>query len=275
MEDNRRTRLPHATSPAPRNPTFGHHFNYPDFPDGGLCRAARQGKPDDCTDIPAEDTTPATSSSAISSTKTVASASGAVASNPLPARAQRLPALRPRQEHLPEFRPLPSDLRRRLPPAFRRHPTPPRKSRNTSMRSSRPYQWWASTGPTISTSRRIISTRCTPWLSIPISVGQGLCRIPVGRGDACLPRHPVGARQDSPYRNRSVRRAWELFQRMKRGAFPDGTTSLRAKIDMASPNMNLRDRPSTASATPPTTAPATAGASPIVLAPSRTPSRTR
>ena len=46
---------------------------------------------------------------------------------------------------------------------------------------------------------------------------------------------------DSPYRNRSVTENLELFQRMKAGEFPDGTHILRAKIDMASPNMNLRD----------------------------------
>ena len=47
--------------------------------------------------------------------------------------------------------------------------------------------------------------------------------------------------QDSPYRNRSVTENLELFQRMKAGEFPDGTHILRAKIDMASPNINLRD----------------------------------
>jgi len=47
--------------------------------------------------------------------------------------------------------------------------------------------------------------------------------------------------KDSPYRNRSVTENLELFQRMKAGEFPDGTHILRAKIDMASPNINLRD----------------------------------
>ena len=47
--------------------------------------------------------------------------------------------------------------------------------------------------------------------------------------------------KDSPYRNRSVTENIELFQRMKAGEFPDGTHILRAKIDMASPNINLRD----------------------------------
>ncbi len=47
--------------------------------------------------------------------------------------------------------------------------------------------------------------------------------------------------QDSPFRNRSVAENLDLFQRMKAGEFPDGARSLRSKIDMASPNMWLRD----------------------------------
>src|ERR1700686_898680 len=47
--------------------------------------------------------------------------------------------------------------------------------------------------------------------------------------------------QESPYRNRSVAENLDLFRRMKAGEFPDGTRTLRAKIDMASPNLNLRD----------------------------------
>ncbi len=49
------------------------------------------------------------------------------------------------------------------------------------------------------------------------------------------------AGKDSPFRNRSVEENLDLFARMKAGEFPDGTHVLRAKIDMASPNMNLRD----------------------------------
>ncbi len=47
--------------------------------------------------------------------------------------------------------------------------------------------------------------------------------------------------QDSPYRNRSVEENLDLFQGMKRGEFADGSRVLRAKIDMGSPNLNLRD----------------------------------
>ncbi len=47
--------------------------------------------------------------------------------------------------------------------------------------------------------------------------------------------------KDSPYRNRTVEENLDLFQRMKKGEFPDGSRVLRAKIDMASPNLNMRD----------------------------------
>ena len=47
--------------------------------------------------------------------------------------------------------------------------------------------------------------------------------------------------KNSPYRDRSVEENLDLFQRMKNGEFEDGTRTLRAKIDMASPNMNMRD----------------------------------
>jgi glutaminyl-tRNA synthetase len=47
--------------------------------------------------------------------------------------------------------------------------------------------------------------------------------------------------KDSPYRNRSVEENLALFERMRAGEFPDGSRTLRAKIDMASPNFNLRD----------------------------------
>ncbi len=47
--------------------------------------------------------------------------------------------------------------------------------------------------------------------------------------------------KNSPYRDRSVEENLDLFERMKNGEFEDGTHTLRAKIDMASPNMNMRD----------------------------------
>ncbi|MFA6457085.1 MAG: glutamine--tRNA ligase/YqeY domain fusion protein [Bacteroidota bacterium] len=47
--------------------------------------------------------------------------------------------------------------------------------------------------------------------------------------------------KESPFRNRSVEENLDLFERMKIGEFPNGAKTLRAKIDMASPNINLRD----------------------------------
>ena len=53
--------------------------------------------------------------------------------------------------------------------------------------------------------------------------------------DAGKPSRP------SPWRDRSVEENLDLFERMKNGEFPDGSHTLRAKIDLASPNMNMRD----------------------------------
>jgi glutaminyl-tRNA synthetase len=47
--------------------------------------------------------------------------------------------------------------------------------------------------------------------------------------------------KESPYRNRSVEENLNLFERMRAGEFPDGSRVLRAKIDMTSPNLNMRD----------------------------------
>jgi glutaminyl-tRNA synthetase len=47
--------------------------------------------------------------------------------------------------------------------------------------------------------------------------------------------------KDSPHRNREAKENLDLFERMRKGEFPDGSRVLRAKIDMASPNLNLRD----------------------------------
>lgn len=47
--------------------------------------------------------------------------------------------------------------------------------------------------------------------------------------------------KESPYRNRSIEENLDLFRRMKAGEFPEGSRTLRARIDMASPNINMRD----------------------------------
>jgi glutaminyl-tRNA synthetase len=49
------------------------------------------------------------------------------------------------------------------------------------------------------------------------------------------------AGKESPYRHRSIEENLDLFERMRAGEFPDGSRTLRAKIDMASPNLNMRD----------------------------------
>ncbi|RLB07150.1 MAG: glutamine--tRNA ligase [Deltaproteobacteria bacterium] len=52
---------------------------------------------------------------------------------------------------------------------------------------------------------------------------------------------PTKPGKESPYRNRTVEENLELFERMKRGEFKEGEKTLRAKIDMSSPNLNMRD----------------------------------
>jgi glutaminyl-tRNA synthetase len=47
--------------------------------------------------------------------------------------------------------------------------------------------------------------------------------------------------RESPFRNRPIEESLDLFQRMRAGEFPDGSRTLRARIDMASPNINMRD----------------------------------
>ena len=58
---------------------------------------------------------------------------------------------------------------------------------------------------------------------------------------AALKGTPTEPGKNSPYRNRSVKENLDLFERMKNGEFPDGTHTLRAKIDMAHTNMLMRD----------------------------------
>lgn len=58
---------------------------------------------------------------------------------------------------------------------------------------------------------------------------------------AALKGTPTEPGKDSPYRNRSVEENLQLFEKMKNGEFKDGAKVLRAKVDMASPNMHMRD----------------------------------
>lgn len=54
-------------------------------------------------------------------------------------------------------------------------------------------------------------------------------------------KNPTEDGVESPYRNRPIEESLELFEKMKNGEFEEGSMSLRAKIDMTSPNMNMRD----------------------------------
>jgi len=58
---------------------------------------------------------------------------------------------------------------------------------------------------------------------------------------AAMKGTPTESGSDSPYRSRTVEENLDLFRRMKKGEFPDGSRTLRAKIDMSSPNMLMRD----------------------------------
>jgi glutaminyl-tRNA synthetase len=58
---------------------------------------------------------------------------------------------------------------------------------------------------------------------------------------AAMKGTPTKPGEESPYRSRSIEESLDLFERMKNGEFPDGTRVVRAKIDMANPNMHLRD----------------------------------
>ncbi|MBO9673562.1 MAG: glutamine--tRNA ligase/YqeY domain fusion protein [Sphingobacteriaceae bacterium] len=74
-------------------------------------------------------------------------------------------------------------------------------------------------------------------------IEKGLAYVDESSADeiAALKGTPTEPGQDSPYRNRSIEENLNIFTKMKNGEFPDGAYTLRAKIDMASPNMLMRD----------------------------------
>ena len=83
-----------------------------------------------------------------------------------------------------------------------------------------------------------------PALSMGCAVdqgGQSVCRRSVGGGNSRVSRHAYGARERQSVPKPLGEENLDLFERMRAGEFPDGTRTLRAKIDMASPNMNMRD----------------------------------
>ena len=156
-----------------------------------------------------------------------------------PARAQRLPAHRPRQGDLPRLRHR-GRARRALQPALRRH-QPGQGGRRVRglhqggralarLRLARPRVL------RVGLLRAALSGR-----RAPDPARAGLRRLALGRRDPRPSRHADRAGHDSPYRSRSVEENLDLFRRMRAGEFPDGAHVLRARIDMASPNINLRD----------------------------------
>ena len=116
-----------------------------------------------------------------------------------------------------------------------------RRSRSTSTRSRPTSAGSASTGASISTTLRTISSSSTTGRSIssararPTWTTSRPTRSATHRGTLTEPGRP------SPWRDRSVDESLDLFARMRAGEFPDGARTLRARIDMASGNINLRD----------------------------------
>ncbi len=119
-------------------------------------------------------------------------------------------------------------------------PTLKRKSRSTSIPSWTTSAGWASSGTRLCYASDYFG-QLYEWASQLIKAGKAYVddltadEIRQHRGTLTEPG------KDSPYRNRSVEENLDLFARMKAGEFPDGARVLRAKIDMASPNLNMRD----------------------------------
>jgi glutaminyl-tRNA synthetase len=79
------------------------------------------------------------------------------------------------------------------------------------------------------------------WAELLITKGKAyVCEL-TADDIACQKGTPTRPGTESPYRNRSVEENLNLFRRMRAGEFPEGSKLLRAKIDMASPNMQMRD----------------------------------
>src|SRR5678815_4664143 len=74
-------------------------------------------------------------------------------------------------------------------------------------------------------------------------INKGLAYVDDSSSDemAAMKGTPTEAGKDSPYRTRTINENLDLFTRMKNGEFPDGSRTLRAKIDMAHTNMLMRD----------------------------------
>ena len=120
-------------------------------------------------------------------------------------------------------------------------PTRPRKRPSTSIRSSKTCSWLGGDWEDRLFYASDYFGQLYEWAVQLIKAGKAyVCdltpdEVRKQRGTLTEPG------QESPYRGRSVDENLDLFARMKAGEFPDGARTLRAKIDMASPNLNLRD----------------------------------
>lgn len=79
------------------------------------------------------------------------------------------------------------------------------------------------------------------WAVLMIKEGKAYVDDQTAEEIAEQKKSPTEPGVESPYRNRSVEENLDLFERMKKGEFEDGSRVLRAKVDMTSPNMHMRD----------------------------------
>ena len=155
------------------------------------------------------------------------------------ARAERLSAHRPRQVDLPELRRR-RRVRRPLQPALRRHQSDQGRRRvrrvDPGGRALARLRLGRSHVLRVGLLRADVRVRraADPRRA-------SLRRQPDRRRDPRVPRHADRARPQQPVSRPAGRREPDLFRRMRAGEFPDGAHVLRAKIDMASPNINMRD----------------------------------
>ena len=157
-----------------------------------------------------------------------------------PAGAERLPAHRPRQVDLPELRPAPR-VRRQVQPALRRHqPDQGRAGVRRLDQGRRPLARLRLGRPLFYASDYF--EQLYDWAVELIKKGKAyVCDLTAER-DPRAPRHADRAGQEQPVSATAAsRRTSTCSSRMQKGEFPDGARTLRAKIDMASPNLNLRD----------------------------------
>ena len=140
-------------------------------------------------------------------------------------------------------------------------PTRSARSWSTCSRSRRTSAGSASTGASTSTTPPTTTSGCTSWPNnwwnrgTPTSTACRAEQISEYRGA------PTRPGRESPDRNRPPAESLDLLRRMRAGEFADGAYVLRARIDMASPNLNLRDPVMYRIRRAATTAPATPGAS--------------